>query len=419
MNEADETAPLKSNTMILKMAWRNIWRNKRRTLITAGSILFAVLFASLMEALQKGAWNNMINNVVSFYTGYAQIHTNGYWEDQSIDKAFEWKPELVSLTEEVGEIERALPRLESFALAASEDLNAGAMIVGIDPVQENKMTQLEDRLVEGTYLGEHDKAALVGAGLAERLKLSLGDTLILISQGYRGVNAADLFPIKGIVKFGSPELNKQIVYLPLVHAQNFYGAEGLITSVALQINGQDEVEAATSILKSQMDTTVYEIMDWKELMPDLLQAKALDSAGNYIVYFILYMIIAFGIYGTILMMTKEREYEFGVLTAIGMRRWKLMIIIWVETIFLGILGTVAGVLASIPVVYYFKKYPIRFSGEYAGTLEKFGFEPIFPAEFNIQIFLTQALIVFIVTALLGLYPWWKIRKMKPVEAMRA
>jgi putative ABC transport system permease protein len=405
--------------MILKMAWRNIWRNKRRTFITAGSILFAVLFASLMEALQKGAWNNMINNVVSFYTGYAQIHQNGYWEDQSIDKAFEWNPELVAVTDAVPEIQRALPRLESFALAASEDLNAGAMVVGVDPVLENQMTDLVGKLVGGTYFKGDEKVALLGAGLAERLKLGVGDTLVLISQGYRGVNSAGLFPIKGIVKFGSPELNKQIVYLPLQHAQYFYGAEGLITSVALQIASQDKVEAATSALKTQMDTTAYEIMDWQELMPDLLQAKALDSAGNYIVYFILYMIIAFGIYGTILMMTKEREYEFGVLTAIGMRRWKLMAIIWIETILLGILGTAAGILASIPVVYYFKEYPIRFSGEYAGTLEKFGFEPIFPAEFNIEIFLMQAIIVFIITSILALYPWWKIRHMKPVEAMRA
>jgi putative ABC transport system permease protein len=211
--------------MILKMAWRNIWRNKRRTFITAGSILFAVLFASLMEALQKGAWNNMINNVVSFYTGYAQIHQNGYWEDQSIDKAFEWNPELVAVTDAVPEIQRALPRLESFALAASEDLNAGAMVVGVDPVLENQMTDLVGKLVGGTYFKGDEKAALLGAGLAERLKLGVGDTLVLISQGYRGVNSAGLFPIKGIVKFGSPELNKQIVYLPLQHAQYFYGAE--------------------------------------------------------------------------------------------------------------------------------------------------------------------------------------------------
>ncbi len=405
--------------MILKMAWRNIWRNKRRTFITAGSILFAVLVASLMESLQKGAWNNMINNVVSFYMGYAQIHEKGYWEDQSIDKAFEWNSELVKTTESIPEIQQAVPRLESFALAASDELNAGAMVVGVDPVLENQMTGLEDRIVAGAYFDDNEKAALVGAGLAERLKLGVGDTLILISQGYHGVNSADLFPIKGIVKFGSPELNKQIVYLPLVHAQYFYGAEGLITSVALQITNQEKVEAATTALKAQMDTSAYEIMDWKELMPDLLQAKALDSAGNYIVYFILYLIIAFGIYGTILMMTKEREYEFGVLTAIGMQRWKLMIIIWVETILLGIIGTIAGILTSIPVVYYFKKYPIRFSGEYAGTLEKFGFEPIFPAEFNVQIFLAQAIIVFIITSILAMYPWWKIRRMKPVEAMRA
>jgi len=410
---------LKKLIMIFKLAWRNIWRNKRRTLITAASILFAVLFASLMEALQKGAWNNMINNVVSSYTGYAQIHKKGYWEDQSINKAFEWESGLRKTAEGFSAVEQALPRLESFALASSDELNAGALVIGIDPEPENKMTGLRDRVVEGHYLRADEKGAMIGAGLAERLKLGLGDTLVLISQGYHGVNAADLFPVQGIVKFPSPDLNKQIVYLPLKDAQYFYGAQGLITSVALEIDGQDEVEPITRALESQLDTSVYEVMDWKELMPDLLQAKELDSAGNYIVYMILYMIIAFGIFGTILMMTKEREYEFGILTAIGMRRLTLMGTIWIETIMLGLLGAVAGILASIPVVYHFKRNPIRFSGDYATMLEKYGFEPIFPAEFNVGIFLTQAIVVFLVTAVLGLFPWTKIRKMKPVEAMRA
>jgi len=159
-------------------------------------------------------------------------------------------------------------------------------------------------------------------------------------------------------------------------------------------------------------------MDWQEMLPDLMQAKQLDSAGNVIVYIILYLVIAFGIFGTILMMTKEREYEFGILISIGMRRARLGAVIWLETIMLGLLGALAGILASVPIVYYFHVNPIRFSGDYAGALEKFGFEPIFPAEFAPHIFLTQAIVVFVVTSLLALYPLLKIRKLQPVEAMR-
>lgn len=403
--------------MLFKMAWRNIWRNRRRTFITAASILFAVLFASFMDSLQRGAWDNMINNVVNYYFGYVQVHQDGYWEEQSIDKAFFLADSLKQVGAVEG-VEAVLPRLESFALAAAGETTSGVLVAGILPNVENKMTDLENRLVEGEYLTESDEAVLVASGVADKLGLALGDTLVLISQGYRGVNAAGKYPIKGIAKFGSPDLNKQMVYLPLPAAQYFYGAPGLATSLALKLGGQEDIKPVVAALRTQLDTSAYEVMDWEELLPDLVQARELDTAGNVIVYFILYMIIAFGIFGTILMMSKEREYEFGVLISIGLQRWQLALSVWVEVILLGVLGALSGILLSMPIVYYFKVNPIRFGGEMASSLEKFGFEPIFPATFDMQIFMTQALYVFILTAVLALYPIFKIRKLQPVQAMR-
>lgn len=404
--------------MIFKLAWRNIWRNRRRTFITVASILFAVLFATVMEGIQKGAWNHMINNVVNYYFGYAQVHRDGYWEDRSIDKAFPMADSLQKLDDQIEEIQNLLPRLESFALASTGNNTAGVMVVGIDPEAENSMTDLRQRLTKGNYLEMGDQAALVADGVARNLGLGVDDTLILISQGYHGVNAAGKYPIKGLVHFASPDLNKQMVYLPLPEAQWFYGATDLVTSVALQIGEQDETRPAVRAVQARLDTMTYEVLDWKEMLPELLQAKSLDSAGNVIVYFILYLVIAFGIFGTILMMTKEREYEFGILISIGMRRGPLAAVIWLETVILGLMGALAGILASIPVVYYFHRNPIEITGDYAGTLEKFGFEPVFPAAFEPEIFWIQALVVFILTSVLALYPIVKIRKLEPVEAMR-
>jgi ABC-type lipoprotein release transport system permease subunit len=405
--------------MIFKLSWRNIWRNRRRTLITAASILFAVLFSSFMDALQQGAWNNMISNVVNFYFGYGQIHQQGYWEERNIDLAFDYKPSFQNLEEGIDEIQTTVPRLESFALASTGENTMGTLVVGIAPERENEMTALQSRIIDGEYLTADDKAAMIASGVAERLNIQKGDTLLLISSGYHGTNAAGKYPVKGIVEFASPDLNKQMVYLPLAEAQWFYGADGLVTSIALNIDRQKDIDPALQHLKSQLDTATYEIMDWKEMMPDLLEAKALDSAGNVVVYFILYMIIGFGILGTILMMTKERSYEFGVLLAVGMKRRLLALAVWLEVVFLGMLGALAGVIVSMPIVYYFKVNPIRFSGEYAVTMEKFGFDPIFPAQFDLQIFFNQALIIFVLTAILALYPIWKIYRIQPIEAMRS
>lgn len=405
--------------MLFRLAWRNIWRNKRRTAITAASILFAVLFATFMESIQKGAWDHMINSVVNYYYGYVQVHQKGYWDEQAIDKAFPLADSLMRLQEKAPAILQVLPRIESFALASAGERTSGVMVVGIDPEAEDAMTSLRSRISAGKYLEDNEEAALVAEGVASNLGLSLGDTIVLISQGYHGVNAAGKYPIKGMANFGSPELNKQMVYLPLPAAQYFYGADGLVTSLALKLGSQDDIKPVLKALHNELDTSAYEVMDWKGMLPDLVEAKTVDSAGNVIVYFILYLIIAFGIFGTILMMSKEREYEFGVLISIGMHRWQLGLTVWLEVIMLGLLGAFLGILASMPLVWWFHVHPLRFSGDYAEAMEKFGFEAIFPANFEAHIFLLQALLVFIITAILALYPIFKIRKLQVVQAMRA
>jgi putative ABC transport system permease protein len=407
---------------MIKLAWRNIWRNRRRTLITATSILFAVMLSTFMMALQKGAWDKMVDNVVNFYYGYAQVHSDGYWEDQSIDKAFLLQEDLIQLGAELDELEQVVPRLESFALASSGNQTSGVLVVGTDPAAEASMTQLQDRLVDGEYFKNEEAATIIGAGVGERLKLDVGDTLVLISQGYHGVNAAGKYPVRGIVKFGSPELNKQMVYLPLKTAQVFYGAEGLVTSLALEVSRRDEVPRLIKTLKAKLPAEEYEVMGWEELLPDLVEAREIDTAGNYLIMVILYLIIAFGIFGTILMMTKEREYEFGVLLSIGMNRWFLSFTVWLEIMFLGIIGAIAGVIVTTPLVYYFYVNPLNFeemAEDMSSAYERFGFEPIFPAAFEPSVFLDQVIVVLLLTLVLGIYPLLKIRKMKPIDAMRA
>lgn len=399
---------------IFKLAWRNIWRNKRRTYITMASIFFAVLFSSFMVALQKGGWDRMIDNVVGYYFGYAQVHQQGYWNEQSIDKAFPIPAEL----EGAG----AVPRIESFALASHENYTTGVLVVGTKPGAEDGMTRLSSRISSGRYLQEGEEAAIIGQGIAENMKLNVGDTLVLISQGYHGVNAAGKYPIVGIVDFPSPDLDKRMVYLPLEVAQYLYGAENLVTTVALDLKNKDAVAPAVKKLKAALPAEEYEVMDWKELLPELMDAREADAAGSYIMLFILYVIISFGIYGTILMMTKEREYEFGVLVSIGMNRLKLGLSIWVEIILLGLLGALAGIIGAIPLVWYFNINPINFGEMSEGmgdVYEKWGFDPIFPTAFEPGVFLTQAYIVFLITSVLAFYPLLKIMRLRPVEAMRA
>lgn len=405
--------------MLLKLAWRNIWRNKRRTAITAASILFAVFFSIFMEAIQSGAWDNLISNVVNFHYGYVQVHEKGFWEEQTLEKVFPADEQLMDLDQTIAGIETVLPRLESFALASTGENTTGVMVIGMEPELEKRMTKLPERLIAGAYLAKTDKAVLIAKGVAERLSLGVNDTIVLISQGYRGVNAAGKYPVKGIVEFGSPELNKQLTYLPLAEAQWFYGAENLLTSLAFELSSDQQIKPVVRQLKTKLDTSQYEVMDWAEMLPDLVEARTLDTGGNVIVYIILYMIITFGIFGTILMMTKERSYEMGVLVSIGMRRAQLGSVIWLEIILLGILGALLGILVSLPVVIYFNINPLVMPGDYSTAMEQFGFEAVFPAALHWIIFVRHGLVVLLITILLGFYPMLKIRGLQPVKAMRS
>lgn len=408
--------------MLLKLAWRNIWRNKRRTMITAASIFFAVLFSVFMNSIQKGAWIRMLDNVVNFYYGYGQIQKKGYWEDKSINKSLTLEGDLMKLSDEIPGLKALVPRLESFALASYGLQTSGMLVVGVDPHLEDELTNLKGRLVEGTYFDKKDQSVLIAEGVKEMLKISLGDSLVLISQGFHGINSAGKYPVKGVVKFNSPELNKRMIYLPLETAQYFFGAPNLASSLAMKLDDQKSLPGVIKALNTRLDTaSEYSVMAWKEMLPELVEAQKTDAAGNYVMLLVLYAIISFGIFGTILMMAKEREYEFGILISIGMKRWLLAVSVWLEIVILGLSGAVLGLLGATPLVYYFKKNPLDFSGmseEMTAAYEKWGFDPIFPATFEWQIFIWQAVIVFFITSVLATFAMWKIWRLNPMEAMR-
>lgn len=409
--------------MLIKLAWRNIWRNRRRTLITAAAVMFAVFFSVFMESLQRGAWDHMLDNVVNFYYGYAQVHQKGYWDEPSLDRSLPLDGALAQTLAGVEGLLGTVPRVESFALAAYEQQTTGVLVVGVQPKEEDALTSLASRLSAGSYWSQPDAAqALVAEGVATRLKLKLGDTLVLLSQGYHGANAAGKYAVGGLLRFGSPDLNKRMIYLTLPVAQQFLAAEGLATTLALRIPNKETTPRVVAALQSQLDTSQYEVMDWQQMLPELLEAKALDAAGNHLVLLVLYLIIGFGILGTILMMIKEREREFGVLIGIGMPRAQLALTVWLEIVFMGLLGVAAGMVLGFPLVYYFHINPIDLSvmGEEAvKTYEKFGMEPVLPAILDASIFVSQAVIILLITSILAIYPLWRIARMQAVQAMRA
>lgn len=406
--------------MLLKLAWLNIWRNKRRTIITATSVFFAVLLAIVFRSLTDGIYDNMIHNVVSYSSGYLQIHKKGYWDEQSIDNSFEEDQNLYKLLLETPKITHILPRIQTFSLASNLDKTKGVLVLGINPVKEKEVNRLQDKIVKGDYIESvQDNGVVVGEGLASQFKLKVNDTLVLLGQGYHASSAAGKYRVKGIIKLGSIELNNNVVYMSLQQAQQLLGADKHITSISVILEKGTHLNTLKGSIQKLIGLDTYEVMSWKEMMPELDQFIEADSSGHYIIIGVLYLIIAFGLFGTILMMVFERQHEFGILIAIGMKRALLALMLLLESIMISLIGCFLGIIGGIFIVKWFTIHPIQFTGDLKEVYEDYGIESIIYFSSDEKVFFTQTLIVLVLSTLLALYSGYNVMKLKPVEAINS
>ncbi len=406
---------MKSN---FRLAWRNLWRNRRRTLITVASVFFGVLISTAMSSMQEGSYSSMIENVVKFYSGYIQVQDIEYWENKTINNTLKPSDSLLGKVESVEEITHYTTRLESYALASSEEITRGSMVIGIEPGKEKKIMDIEQWLVEGNYLEPEDQGVLVAFNLAEYLELNVGDTLVMFGQGYHGSSAVGIFPIRGIVRFPNPELNKQTIYMALSACQDFYSVDGRVTSVVLMIQNQYDLKNAMRKLEQEIGAP-YEVMSWEEMNPEILQMIEADRAGAVIMKAILYIIIGFGVLGTVMMMVMERKRELGVMIAIGMQRYKLATVLFFETLLIGFIGVISGFIGSVPLIAYGYHNPWKLTGDAAETMEQMGIEPLLYFSWIPPVFYNQVITIFIITLIISVYPVFTTHNLKVHEALRA
>ncbi len=401
-----------------KIARRNIWRNKRRTLITAASVFFAVFFAVFMRSMQLGTYAEMIKNVVSSYTGHIQIHKIGYWDDKIINNTFPENPELEKKVSAIQSVDKIVPRLESFALASFGEQTKGSLVIGIKPEEENQMTKLSNKIVAGNYLSEDNPGVLVSEKLASFLKLSVKDTLVLMGQGYHAATAAGKYPVRGIIHLNSPDLNNKMIYINLHEAQDLYSAPGMLSSLSILLKNSDDIDAAEKAISEKVDLNKFEVMSWEKITPELKQAIESDNVSGQFMLGILYMIVGFGVFGTIVMMTAERKKEFGVIIAVGMNKAKLIGMLFYETILLGLVGIISGFLVSLPIIFYYSTRPIHITGDASQAFESFGFDPVMAFSTHLHFMISQITVVLAIVLIAFVYPVIRIFKLDPVKSMR-
>lgn len=394
-----------------------MWRTPARTIITMASVFFAVILSVITSSLREGIFDNLIKNVVGFYTGYVQVHKAGYQKEPILDNSFIASETTGNRIRKNENITGITARLESFVLASAGNITKGCQLVGIEPEKENEITFLKNKVVKGKYFEKTDNEVVISEGLAEKLKLKVSDTMILIGQGYHGATAAGKYIIKGIARFGSPDLNDKMIFISLVAAREFYSAQNMITTYVLSLRNTDLADTTARQIARSMGAD-FEVLSWGEIIPDIRQHIKTDTSNARYVQGVLYILICFGIFGTLLMMMVERRFEMGMLVAIGMKKTKLMILLMIESIVTVIVGCGLGLLASIPLVYYFNRHPLKIGGETARVYQRFGFEPIFPTSLDASIFIRQGEIVLIIGLILSLYPLYKVLRLDPVNAMK-
>jgi putative ABC transport system permease protein len=407
--------------MDIKMAWRNIWRNKRRTLLTISAIAFAGIILVFMLSFQFGSYDAMINASVKIYTGHLQIQEKSYRDKQGMRKVVESPEAVIRIIKKTPGIEAYTTRANAFALVSSKERTYGIMVTGIDPVLESGVTTIKKLIKKGKYLTEEDADhALVGKLLAENLKVTIGDELTVLGQGRDGSVAAAVFRVKGIFKSGMDEFDRNAIQIPLKYFQDVFSMNGAVHEVVVtgkSLSDLSNIKRSISMeLDSSGDHNKLVALDWKDLMPGLAQGISMDLVSGLITYFILIMVVAFSILNTFLMAILERTREFGVLMAIGTTPGRLTRLVLLESGAMTLVGIATGIIAGSAITLYFQKYGIDIAGA-SEILNNYGISGrLYPRLSILSASLGPAM-VLVITFLAALYPALKIKQLKPVEAM--
>lgn len=403
--------------MLLKLAWRNLWRQKRRTLITASALAVALFLSIIMRSFQEGQYTSSIENNAKLGTGMIQLQHPKFKENHSINYLVSSHDSFIQPANEVSSIVSTLPRIESFVLVASDNKSKGIQLVGFEPNKKAERDNLITKITSGEYLVPDENAVLIASGVAEFLNVKINDDIVFYGQGYRGNTAAGLYKVKGIVHFPMKEMNNNLVYMPLKAAQGLLSTGNNVTNWLINLSDLSQLESTKSEL-SEIYVKDVSIRDWRSLSPDLKQNIDLDRISGVIMMYLLYLIVGFGLFATLLMMTMERQREFAVMLATGMQRSILVNLLLLESLLIGMLGAALGILLSLPINSYFYLNPIKLTGEMAQAMVDVGFEPILPVALRLDLYMEQIGIVLLLLALGLIYPIFRTSRIAIASSLK-
>lgn len=403
------------------IAWKNIWRNKRRTLLTVAAVAFSLAVTLITISMTDGSHDTMIRNAMNLFSGYAQIHTKGFQDDPWVEKSFNFSPEIQKILEDTPHISGCAPRLQVGGLIASESNSIGGMVIGIDPDKEPGVTVINKKMFKGEFLSNKDRnRILIGEKLAQNLNVELGSKIVILTQGIDGSTGALPYKVKGIFRTGTDGMDRGMAFITLSDAQYLLRADDMVDSIALSTDTPRDVPAVVTALREKLSPLKhkFEVLGWKELMPELVQFVTLDSVCGYMFLAVLIIVVIFGVLSAVFTSVLERTREFGIMLALGTRPAQVVQMVMMEAFCLTFTGVVLGFILGMAFNLYGYYNPIPLPESTSSMTAQYGMDNALYFSFS-PIRLGAAIVITVILSLLfSYYPAWKASRLKPDRAIR-
>lgn len=402
--------------MLLKLAWRNIWRNKRRSLVVLGSVIIGIIAVLFMNGFMNGMLNQMLSNQISTNISHIQIHKKGFNDNKVIQNHIPDADAVEKKLSDNPDIKAFSKRVITFGLISSATNSSGVYINGIIPDKEKEVSIIFRQIVEGHYFTGDKREIVIGGKLADKLEVGLGDKVVIMSNTPDGTIGSDVFRVAGIYKSFSSEFDKSFIYIPLETAQSMLNINNRIFEFAVVANDYKKIELVKSSIKSGLNDN-YEVMSYKDLLPFLVYQIDLSKESMWIFNLIIELALIFGIINSMLMAVFERINEIGVLMSIGMKNIKIFFMILLEGLVIGIIGTVVGLISGFLIMLPLESSGINFA-IYTESLESYGIGAVIYPTLSMDDVLGVLIMIPLISIIGAVYPAYKAIKLEPVNAIR-
>jgi len=406
----------------VRIAWRNLWRNPRRTWLTASGIAFAIMLVVFAMAMQLGQYELMMDNATSMLSGHLQVQSRDFVETERFEDTLPGATELVRLVESWPSVLSVAPRVEAFALASAGERSFGAMVVGVDMEAESRTVRFLDFIQSG-HAPQGPGEAMLGSVLARNLGVGLGDEVVILGTGKKGGMAAMLLEVVGLFTSHQLELDRGVLWTPLASVQEAFGLGDEVHTLAIRTNdlasSADTQRALADHLAQGAPDSPALVRNWDEVMPELHQAIEIDKLGGDLFFYIVEILVLFSVVNTFIMTVFERTREFGMLLSIGTRPWRIVALVQWEALFIWAVGAAIGLGIAALLVFWLAEVGLYMGEQLSEYTAQFYMpERLFPA-FSIEAFTNAPLVMLVGTQLAALVSSVRVRRMRPVEAWRA